>query len=122
MRERLRQYTTGRAELDRFILELIDKAGGSPECELLREMVTTVIRLRDEKVGRGDLKIINTAVKELRYAVKIFSPYRNIRKVSLFGSARTPKTDPAYRQAREFGRRIAARGWMVITGGATGIM
>lgn len=118
----MRQYTTGRAELDRLILELIDKAGGSPDTELLREMVTTVIRLRDEKVGRGDLKIINAAVKELRYAVKIFFPYRHIRKVALFGSARTPKTDPAYRQAREFGRRIVGRGWMVITGGATGIM
>ena len=118
----MRQYTTGRAELDRLISELIDKAGGSPEKELLREMITTVLRLRDEKVERGELKIINTALKELRYANKIFSPYRHIRKVALFGSARTPRNSPAYRQARDFAREITRHGWMVITGGASGIM
>ena len=85
-------------------------------------MVTTVIRLRDEEVDRGELKIINTTLKELRYAFKVFSPYRGTRKVAIFGSARTPKASPLYRQAREFGRAIARRGWMVITGGATGIM
>ncbi|MBI4115167.1 MAG: TIGR00730 family Rossman fold protein [Candidatus Omnitrophica bacterium] len=85
-------------------------------------MVTTVVRLRDEKVDRGDLKILNTAVKELRYSFKVFTPYRLIRKVAIFGSARTPKTTPAYKQAKEFAREITRRGWMVITGGSTGIM
>ena len=85
-------------------------------------MVTTVLRLRDEKVERGDLKIINTALKELRYSFKVFSPYRPLRKVAMFGSARTPKTALLYRQAKEFARQITRRGWMVITGGATGIM
>lgn len=118
----MRRYTTGRLELDRLISELIDKAGGSGEKELLQEMVTTVLRLRDEKVNRGELKIINTTLKELRYACKVFSPYRHIRKIAMFGSARTPKTDPLYRQAKEFAREITRRGWMVITGGATGIM
>lgn len=85
--------------------------------------MTTVLRLRDEKVGRGDLKITNTTLKELRYAFKVFSPYRHIRKVAMFGSARTTaKTSPLYRQARDFAREITQRGWMVITGGATGIM
>ena len=118
----MRQYTTGRGDLDQLVSDLIDKAGGSPEKELLREMITTVIRLRDEKVERGELKIINTALKELRYANKIFAPYRHIRKVALFGSARTPRTSPAYRQARDFAREITRHGWMVITGGASGIM
>lgn len=118
----MRQYTTGRPELDRLILELIERAGGSPEKDLLREMITTVIRLRDEEVPRGDLKIMNTALKELRYASKVFSPYQNIRKVAMFGSARTPKANPLYHQAKEFAREITRRGWMVITGGATGIM
>ena len=84
--------------------------------------MTTVIRLRDEKVDRGDLKIINTSLKEFRYAFKVFSPYRHIRKVAMFGSSRTAKTSPLYRQAKEFARQITRRGWMVITGGATGMM
>ncbi len=118
----MRRYNTGRPDLDQLISELIEKAGGSPEKELLEEMITTVLRVRDEKVDRGDLKIINTAVKELRYAFKVFSPYRQIRKVAIFGSARTPKKDPLYHQTREFCHGIVKRGWMVITGGATGVM
>lgn len=118
----MRRYTTGRPKLDQLISELIDKAGGSPEKELLQEMITTILRIRDEKVDRGDLKIINTALKELRYAFKVFSPYRQIRKVAIFGSARTPRTRPLYRQTRDFCREIVKQGWMVITGGATGIM
>lgn len=84
--------------------------------------MTTVLRLRDEKVGRGDLKIINTALKELRYSSKVFSPYRGVRKVAIFGSARTPKHHAAYQQARAFAREMTRHGWMVITGGANGIM
>jgi len=118
----LRQYTTGQPELERLISELIDKAGGSPKKDLLRELITTVIRLRDENVGRGNLKILNSTLKELRYAFKVFSPYSHIRKIALFGSARTPKTHKTYRQAKEFAREITRRGWMVITGGATGVM
>lgn len=118
----IRRYTTGRPEIDRLISELLDRAGGSPEKELLQEMMTTVIRLRDEGVERGELKIINTALKELRYAFKVFMPYRPLRKVAIFGSARTPKSSPEYRQARDFAREITRQGWMVITGGATGIM
>jgi uncharacterized protein (TIGR00730 family) len=118
----MRHYNTGRTELDQLIVELIDRAGGSPDKEFLQEMITTVLRLRDEEVGRGDLKIINTALKELRYAFKIFTPYRHIRKVALFGSARTPSKDKRYLQAAEFGREIVRHGWMVITGGATGVM
>jgi len=118
----MRHYNTGRAELDRLISSLIEQAGGSPDGDLLQEMMTTVLRLRDEKVGRGDLKIINTALKELRYANKVFSPYRSIRKVALFGSARTPKQNPIYQQAKAFAREITRHGWMVITGGATGVM
>jgi len=66
--------------------------------------------------------MLSTALKELRYAFKVFSPYKGRRKVSLFGSARLPADHPAYRQAVEFGRRAAEAGFMVITGAASGIM
>ena len=118
----MHHYTTGRPELDQIISDLIERAGGSPDLDLLKEMMTTVLRLRDEEVGRGDLKIVNTALKELRYAFKVFSPYRQIRKVALFGSARTPRSSPGYKQAKNFAREMTRHNWMVITGGASGIM
>src|SRR5262249_44693278 len=63
-----------------------------------------------------------TAMKELRYSLKVFLPYRTVRKVTVFGSARLPESDPAYQAAVEFGRRLAEAGFMVITGAAAGIM
>jgi uncharacterized protein (TIGR00730 family) len=88
----------------------------------VHEMVETALRLLRDGTGRGDLKILNAALRELRYAFKVFAPYRQVRKVSCFGSARTPATAPAYRTAKEFSRQIADRGYMVITGGGDGIM
>src|SRR5262252_6598116 len=88
----------------------------------VREMVETCLKLLRDDTGTGDLKILNAAIRELRYAFKIFAPYRRVRKVSCFGSARTPSTAPAYRTAREFSRAIADEGYMVITGGGDGIM
>jgi uncharacterized protein (TIGR00730 family) len=90
--------------------------------ELIAEIKETADKLARDKATRGDLKIISRALKELRYAFKIFTPYRRQRKVTVFGSARLPPEHPAYRQALEFGRRLADEGWMVVTGAGGGIM
>ena len=42
--------------------------------------------------------------------------------VTIFGSARTRRSDPTYRAAREVGRCFAEAGFAVITGGGPGIM
>ena len=76
---------------------------------------------RDE-TSRGDLKILSRSLKELRYAFKVFSPYRKHQKVTVFGSARTHPDEPAYQQAIDFGRIMADRDWFVMTGAASGIM
>ena len=64
------------------------------EAAFVREMVETALRLLRDGSGTGDLKILNAALRELRYAFKVFAPYRQVRKVSCFGSARTPPTAP----------------------------
>lgn len=107
--------------------ELLPRITGDPATlgrdeRLVREMVETSLRLLRDGTGTGDLKILNAALRELRYAFKVFAPYRGVRKVTAFGSARTPPDDPAYRTALEFSREIASRGFMVITGGGHGIM
>lgn len=90
--------------------------------DLLREMMVTICRLSADRVDRGDLKILNTALKELRYAFKVFTPYATIPKVSIFGSARTPEDHPQYLEAKKFAELIGREGWMVITGAGGGIM
>src|SRR5262249_5751486 len=70
----------------------------------------------------GDVKLLCTAIKELRYCFKVFAGLRGRRKVTIFGSARTPSSDPSYKQAVEFGRLVSQAGFLVITGAASGIM
>ncbi len=89
---------------------------------LLREILTGVLRLSDANLHALDLKIVNRALKELRHAFGVFHGYRDRPKVSIFGSARTAPEDPNYQLAFRFARRIVEEGYMVITGGADGIM
>ncbi|HXG51315.1 MAG TPA: TIGR00730 family Rossman fold protein [candidate division Zixibacteria bacterium] len=100
---------------------LQDKPAGGNET-LIAEMLQTVLKLAGDNASRGDLKILNRALKELRYAFKVFAPYRSVRKVSMFGSTRVTEEDPLYRLARALGRRLADEGFMVITGAGPGIM
>ena len=115
------RYRTGDDELDRRIVDLI-AAVEPADREMVFEMVVTALRLSLEGADRGDLKLVTAAVKELRYSFEVFSPYEDVLKCTIFGSARIKDGDPAYSAAREFAARIAERDWMVITGAGPGIM
>ena len=90
--------------------------------DLIEEIRETADKLERDKATRGDLKIISRALREFRYAFKVFKPYRRRRKVTVFGSARMEPDHPAYQQAVEFGRRMALEQWFVVTGAGGGIM
>jgi len=108
---------------NRLIPELMEAAGVPPEHRgYFLHMLTTVLKLHDDGARPGDLKITNTALKELRYAYKVFAPYRAVRKVTVFGSARTAISEAAAVTARDFGQRMVQEGWMVVTGAGAGIM
>ena len=111
-----------RSVLQELLPRVQDPAVTRREEALVREMLETSLKLLRDSTSIGDLKILNAALRELRYAFKVFAPYRGVRKVSVFGSARTPPGDPAYRTAAEFSREIASRGYMIVTGGGHGIM
>ena len=105
-----------------LIEQLIQQHGGSDNADLVEDIIETALRLADDKADRLDVKVINSALKELRYASKIFAPFRGQRKVTVFGSARTKPESPEYQQAVAFGKAIVEHGFMVITGGGEGIM
>ena len=90
--------------------------------DLVQLIKETADKLGDDNTSRGDVKILSRAIRELRHAFRVFAPHRKRRKVTIFGSARTPPDDPAYIQALEYGRAMAERNWMVVTGAASGIM
>jgi uncharacterized protein (TIGR00730 family) len=122
MAARRPRYRTGNEELDTRIAELVAAAGIGRDEDLVHEMIVSAVRMGRESADRGDLKLVNATLKELRYSFLVFEPYDSVRKVGIFGSARTPPDDPDYLLALEFGRAITEHDWMVITGAGPGIM
>ncbi len=117
-----KEYKTGREDLDKIIADLARLSLSTNNADLIEEMLTTVVKLGLENDERGDLKLINMALKELRYASKIFIPYRDQRKVVIFGSARARKDSDEYKMTVELSELIVKKGFKVITGGGPGIM
>jgi hypothetical protein len=115
-------FTPTNGPMDEAIEALMDAAGGIVQRAIVREMILSALKAGQENRGRADLKLMNASLKEMRFTTKIFSAYRDKRKVTIFGSARTARASPAYRMALDLGRQLAAAGYMVITGGGPGIM
>src|SRR5689334_1447614 len=109
-------------ELKRRIQELIAYKGGGYNQDLVEDLVEQALKILKDVEHRGDVRIIQTAVRELRYSFKLFAPYANYRKVTMFGSARTMPNKVEYRQAVEFAQKMAAENFMIITGAGPGIM
>jgi len=109
-------------ELRRRIEELIAYKGGGFNEQNVADIVENALKLLTDVRHSGDVRVIQTALREMRYAFKLFAPFAQVRKVTIFGSARTQPSRLEYQQALEFGRKIAAAGFMVITGAGGGIM
>lgn len=110
------------ADVQKLAQRLIDELRAIEDGDMVGEIIDNAMKLLRDQTNRGDIKMINKSFKELRYALKVFAPYRDVRKVSIFGSARTIESHQDYRQAAEFARKMADAGWMVITGAGGGIM
>ena len=114
--------TAEQAELRRRVEELIQfKGGGHNEAEVA-DIIENALKLMRDVVDRGDVRVIQTAVRELRYAFRLFAPYAGRRKVTMFGSARTNPAKPEYLCAVDFAQKMTAAGFMTITGAGPGIM
>ncbi|NQV07869.1 TIGR00730 family Rossman fold protein [bacterium] len=123
----MRPYDIGDSDLDAQVSALVAAAAAGRDAngndDLAREMIITSLKMLRDGAGRGDTKLVNAALKEMRYAFMVFSKYRDIRKVTVFGSARTATDDPNYVMASDFARLMSdIRRWMVVTGAGPGIM
>ncbi len=114
--------STGEKKLDERIMALAREISGDEENCLLSEMLISAVRISRGAVTEGDFKTMNRALKEMRIANEVFYPYRNCRKISVFGSARTDPEEPEYKAAVEFSRKMRDAGFMTITGAGPGIM
>lgn len=117
-----KEYEVGDRAIDSLISELAKNSASSEGEHLLKEIITTAVKLGRESNDKGDLKLVNNTLKELRYSFRIFSPYRNIKKVIIFGSARSKKNSAEYKMAEVFSSKLTAKGYMIVTGGGPGVM
>jgi len=107
------------------IHDLVASCGGDPdifEGELVTQMIQTCLKFLREGHNTGQLKLITRSLKEMRYAYSIFNQYPHVRRISIFGSARTEEGHPDYQEALQFGELMTHDGWMCITGAGDGIM
>jgi uncharacterized protein (TIGR00730 family) len=110
------------AAVEALVIELLDALGASANRDQLAEMLMTAAKLAGDGADRLDLKIANAALREMREGFQVFAPYREARKITMFGSARTLPTDPLYVQARDLAAVMASHGWYTVTGAGPGIM
>jgi hypothetical protein len=124
----MRNYQIGNSDLDSRLAALVsdavaDHEDHSHDDDIVAEMMVSILKMHRDDTDRGDLKIVNSALKELRYSFLVFSRYRDIPKVTVYGSARTAPEDPNYLLAAEFANLMAdSFQWMVVTGAGPGIM
>jgi uncharacterized protein (TIGR00730 family) len=115
--------TTGDQALDDELKELAARWTDDPrKRDLVAGLLMTGLKIGRDGTGMGDLKLFHRSLREMRYANKVFLPYRHVRKVSVFGSARTRPDVVAYHAANQFAQRMVQEGFMVITGAGDGIM
>ena len=117
----MRSYDLGDPELDERIRQLVTDASPNPNADLIAEIVTTALKLHRDNPTRGDLKLVNTALKEMRYSMLVFSRHDE-PKITIFGSARITQDDPDYLLARDLAALMADKGWGIITGAGPGVM
>ena len=115
-------FTRSNGPADESIDRLIELVGKVHHPEIVREMILAALKAGLEDEEKADLKLMNSTLKEMRFTAKIFGPYAGVKKVTVFGSARTRHDEPVYAMARELGKTLAASGYMVITGAGPGIM
>src|SRR5437899_13091112 len=107
---------------DARVRQLVRDWDAKESPELIEEMIVTALTIARDRMSVADLKLINRSIKEMRNAAKVFAPFQHLRKVAVFGSARTPVDSPVYDVAKQFAHEIVAHDFMVVTGGGDGIM
>lgn len=119
-----RHFKTSGADMSRKVDELVSLVTppASPSLELYREMLVTVMRMAQADRSRWDAKIMLQTMREMEHAFSRLEPLKRRRKVTVFGSARTPVEHPLYALAKSLGSMLASYDLMVITGAGGGIM
>jgi len=104
------------------VIDLINQLPMLKHKEWIGRSLSTIVQMAGEDLDRLDWKIISSSLRDMEKAFSMFYPYRHVRKIVMFGSARVSPESAEYQMAKDFATAIAQQGFMVITGGGGGIM
>jgi len=107
---------------DQRIRSLAAEVADGKPAELIGDIIETALNLGRDRADVAELKLMSRSLREMRYASRVFSRYRGVPKIAIFGSARTRPEAEEFKLARLFAKKMVERGFMVITGGGVGIM
>ena len=82
----------------------------------------TLLEISHHQSDPDDWRLIGDALADLRDGLEMFRSSRAVRKVTVFGSARTATGDPAYQLARDLAAEAVRHGFHVMTGAGGGVM
>jgi len=120
-RASIRSQSLG-SPFDKRVKKLVQDWGAQKSSALIEEMIATALKIARDEMTVADLKLINRSAKEMRSAAKIFAPFKHLRKVAVFGSARSASDSLNYKMATDFASEMVRQGFMLIVGGGDGIM
>ncbi|MCA2686323.1 MAG: LOG family protein [Microcystis sp. M038S2] len=110
------------SELSEDLLKLVQHLPHLKDGKWIQRSLEAIVRIAEEEIDRLDWKILTYAIEDLEKGFQVFYPYRHIRKLTIFGSARIKPDSSEYRLAVDFARCISQYGFMVLTGAGGGIM
>ena len=108
--------------LEAEVRELLDSLPELKHEKWVSRSLESIAKMSSTEVERLDWKILSSCLYDLERAFGMFYPYRHVRKITIFGSARTPENTPEYNMAKNFAKQITRQGFMVMTGAGGGIM
>jgi hypothetical protein len=111
-----------RSQLRADLLQVLDRLPNMDNGTLIAQIFETIVRMAGQEAEHLDWKILSHSLLDMEEGFNSFYPYRHTRKITIFGSARTPSDRPEYQMAAEFARRAVKQGFMVMTGAGGGIM
>ncbi len=116
------ERTKANNSLETEVTELLKSLPELKHEQWISRSLESITKMASAEVDRLEWKILSSSLYDLETAFAIFYPYRHVRKITIFGSARTPENTPEYKMAVDFARLITKQGFMVMTGGGAGIM
>ncbi|MBW4682034.1 MAG: LOG family protein [Microcoleus vaginatus WJT46-NPBG5] len=104
------------------LLELFAQLPNAKYQKYIERTLASLVRIAGEEIERLDWKILTACLEDMERAFRVFYPYRHVRKITIFGSARITEDSPEYKMAAQFAHSVTQQGFMVITGAGGGIM